>query len=52
MKIVKIDKGYVCPGLFDFSADFQELEMNKRKPKSGIEAAINGGFTGIDYNPH
>ena len=24
MKIVKIDKAYVCPGLFDFSTDFQE----------------------------
>ena len=47
MKIVEIDKGYVCPGLFDFSTDFQEPGNEQQETiKSGIEAAINGGFTG------
>ena len=52
IKIVDIDKGYVCPGLFDFSADFQEPGNEQRETiSSGIEAAKNGGFTGIGLQP-
>ena len=52
MKIVEIDKGYVCPGLFDFSTDFQEPGNEQKETiKSGIEAAINGGFTGVGLQP-
>ena len=52
MKIIEIDRGYVCPGLFDFSTDFQEPGNEQKETiKSGIEAAINGGFTGVGLQP-
>ena len=52
MKIIKMDKGFVCPGSFDFSTDFQEPGNEQKETiKSGTEAAINGGFTGVGLQP-
>ncbi len=52
MKIIQFEKGYVCPGLFDFSTDFQEPGNEQKETiKSGIEAASNGGFTAIGLQP-
>jgi len=51
-RVVNLDGGILCPGLFDMQADFADPGYEHREDlASGARAALAGGFTGVLVMP-